>query len=266
MLRKDRVLETLRSLCAQRPAQRSELRRHAGFSAEDVAHCAGIDRTNASRDLNLLAQEGKVERIPGRPVLFIVKAPSIEQFHENGNNSKYLSEVPLQVTQEPGKPPAVAASVYNGAVVTNFETLIGGGEGLKVAIQQAKAAMLYPPRGLHTLLCGPSGVGKTTFARLMHEFALELQALPADAPFISFNCADYAGNPQLLMAHLFGVVRGAYTGADRDREGLVEQAHRGILFLDEVHRLPPEGQEMLFQPQLRTPTLRCYQPSVDVYP
>ena len=47
------------------------------------------------------------------------------------------------------------------------------------------------------------------------------------------------------MAHLFGVVRGAYTGADHDREGLVEQAHRGILFLDEVHRLPPEGQEML---------------------
>jgi transcriptional regulatory protein LevR len=80
----------------------------------------------------------------------------------------------------------------------------------------------------------------------MHAFALELKALAADAPFISFNCADYAGNPQLLMAHLFGVVRGAYTGAERDREGLVEQAHRGILFLDEVHRLPPEGQEMLF--------------------
>src|SRR5207302_382385 len=138
------------------------------------------------------------------------------------------------------------ASVHVGAVVTNFETLVGSGDGLKVAVQQAKAAMLYPPRGLHTLLSGPSGVGKTTFARLMHAFALELQALPADAAFVSFNCADYAGNPQLLMAHLFGVVRGAYTGADRDREGLVEQAHRGILFLDEVHRLPPEGQEMLF--------------------
>ncbi|MFL5626170.1 MAG: sigma 54-interacting transcriptional regulator [Ktedonobacteraceae bacterium] len=246
MLRKDRVLEALRSLCAQRPAQRSALRRHAGFSAEDVADFAGIDRTNASRDLNLLAQEGKVERIPGRPVLFVVKASIIEQFHENGDSSKYLPEDPFQVAQEPGKPLAVAASVYSGAVVTSFETLIGGGEGLKVAIQQAKAAMLYPPRGLHTLLCGPSGVGKTTFARLMHDFALELQALPADAPFISFNCADYAGNPQLLMAHLFGVVRGAYTGADRDREGLVEKAHRGILFLDEVHRLPPEGQEMLF--------------------
>ena len=269
MLRKDRILEALRSMCAQRSAQSGALRRYAGFSAEDVADFAGVDRTNASRDLNLLTNEGKIKRIPGRPVLFTVKTPSTGPLHENGSNNgsngnwqsvqaeyspvmvedppeiEYHHDVPLRVTQEPGKPLAVVASVHIGAVVTSFETLIGGGEGLKVAIQQAKAAMLYPPRGLHTLLCGPSGVGKTTFARLMHGFALELYALPADAPFISFNCADYASNPQLLMAHLFGVVRGAYTGADHDREGLVEQAHRGILFLDEVHRLPPEGQEML---------------------
>jgi transcriptional regulator with AAA-type ATPase domain/transcriptional regulatory protein LevR len=276
VLRKDRVLEALRSLCAQRPAQSGVLRRHAGFSAEDVAKQAHVDRTNASRDLNLLVQEGMVERIPGRPVLFVVKAPFIgigsgltkesredgtrrvtplelpdEYFPTSGPGRTYdvsrrVATQPLKVTHEPGKPPAIAASVQIGAVVTSFDTLIGSDEGLKVAVQQAKAAMLYPPRGLHTLLCGPSGVGKTTFARLMHAFALELKALPPDAPFISFNCADYAGNPQLLMAHLFGVVRGAYTGADRDREGLVEQANRGILFLDEVHRLPPEGQEMLF--------------------
>src|SRR5437660_2151267 len=271
VLRKDRILEALRSLCAQRPAQSGAMRRHSGFSAEDVADVAGVDRTNASRDLNLLAQEGKIERIAGRPVLFVVKTPSIEPLRVSGGNGKWHPNWPaskqailssadglhyrenqpqaslaLQVTQEPGKPPAVVASVHGRSVVTSFETLIGSGEGLKVAVQQAKAAMLYPPRGLHTLLCGPSGVGKTTFARLMHAFALELHALPADAAFVSFNCADYAGNPQLLMAHLFGVVRGAYTGADRDREGLVEQAHRGILFLDEVHRLPPEGQEMLF--------------------
>src|SRR5712691_7195370 len=271
VLRKDRILEALRSLCAQRPAQSGAMRRHSGFSAEDVADVAGVDRTNASRDLNLLAQEGKIERIAGRPVLFVVKTPSTEPLRVSGGNGKWhpnwpasqqailspadglryrenqpQASLPLQVTQEPGKPPAVVASVHGRAVVTSFETLIGSGEGLKVAVQQAKAAMLYPPRGLHTLLCGPSGVGKTTFARLMHAFALELHALPPNAPFVSFNCADYAGNPQLLMAHLFGVVKGAYTGADRDRLGLVEQAHRGILFLDEVHRLPPEGQEMLF--------------------
>lgn len=268
MLRKDRVLDALRLLCVRQPQPQDAWRQRQGFSAEEVAEAARIDRTNASRDLNQLVQEGRAERISGRPVLFLLKMSSqapVAQSHEAGDvqdstrsttaplhqevnvpDPPSAQDMPLRVLGEPGKFASVAASVQVGAVVTSFETLIGGEDGLKVAIQQAKAAMLYPPRGLHTLLCGPSGVGKTTFARLMHAFAVTSGVLPAYAPFVSFNCADYAGNPQLLMAHLFGVVRGAYTGAERDREGLVEQAHRGILFLDEVHRLPPEGQEMLF--------------------
>jgi len=245
VLRKDRIYETLRSLCMQRPAQSGVLRRDAGFSAEEVAERAQVDRTNVSRDLNLLAHEGKVIRIPGRPVLFTINLPLTEARAESAwQNDGYRP--PLSSARQPETQLTVPASVQVGTVVTGFDTLIGAQDGLKVAVQQAKAAVLYPPRGLHTLLCGPSGVGKTTFARLMHAYALELKTLPPDAPFISFNCADYASTPQLLMAHLFGVVRGAYTGADHDREGLVEQAHRGILFLDEVHRLPPEGQEMLF--------------------
>jgi len=250
--RKDRVLEALRFLYTQSPVQPTLLRRHTGFSAEEVAEQADIDRTNASRDLNLLAQEGSIDRFPGRPVLFAIKAQAahiLQQPASAARSSHNHTTAPTlpkpHVQPSIHKPNTIAASIVVNAA-TGFDTLIGSHDGLKVAIQQAKAAILYPPRGLHTLLHGPSGVGKTTLARLMHSFAVEQQALPPDAPFVSFNCADYAGNPQLLMAHLFGVVRGAFTGADHDREGLVEQANRGILFLDEVHRLPPEGQEMLF--------------------
>ncbi len=65
-------------------------------------------------------------------------------------------------------------------------------------------------------------------------------------PFVIFNCADYADNPSLLVSILFGARKGAYTGADSDQQGLIEKANGGMLFLDEIHRLPPEGQEMLF--------------------
>src|SRR5699024_5621362 len=65
-------------------------------------------------------------------------------------------------------------------------------------------------------------------------------------PFVTLNCADYAQNTELLVGQIFGIKKGAFTGADEDTQGLVAQANGGMLFLDEIHRLPPSGQEMLF--------------------
>ncbi len=128
----------------------------------------------------------------------------------------------------------------------SFKKLIGYRGSLKNKIDLAKAAILYPPNGLHTLIYGGSGVGKSELAECMYEFSISSRAKPKNAPFIIFNCADYAENPNLLIAQLFGVTKGAYTGADADKNGLVEKANGGILFLDEIHRLPAEGQEILF--------------------
>lgn len=127
-----------------------------------------------------------------------------------------------------------------------FDELIGSNGSLKVQINQAKAAITYPPKGLHVLLLGASGVGKSHLADAMYKFAKGTNNFKEDCEFVVFNCADYADNPQLLLSQLFGSVKGAYTGATENKKGIVEICNGGILFLDEIHRLPPEGQEILF--------------------
>nr|WP_269140891.1 sigma 54-interacting transcriptional regulator [Pectinatus cerevisiiphilus] len=127
-----------------------------------------------------------------------------------------------------------------------FSKLIGCKGSLLKNIKQGQAAILYPPFGLPTLIVGESGTGKTLFAEYMYKYAVKQKVLEAEAPFVLLNCADYSDNPQLLVSILYGYKKGAFTGADKDTEGLVERANNGMLFLDEIHRLPPKGQEMLF--------------------
>lgn len=127
-----------------------------------------------------------------------------------------------------------------------FTSLIGANGSLKNAIEQAKSSVLYPPNGLPMLIVGESGVGKSLFSQKIYEFSRQRRMIKENAEFVVFNCADYGDNPQLLLSMLFGYKKGAFTGAEADTQGLVEKADGGILFLDEIHRLPPKGQEILF--------------------
>lgn len=214
MKRIDNVYETLKKLCSKRYDEDGKVN---GFSAIEISEHMNIQRTNASSDLNKLYKDGIIEKIGGKPVLYKIKDSDIE---------RGINEV--------------------SACRDVIDNIIGADLSLKNASQQARAAIIYPPNGLHTLILGETGTGKSMFAETMYQYAREIKKIKANAPFIAFNCADYANNPQLLMSHIFGVKKGAYTGANKDRIGLVEKANEGILFLDEVHRLPAEGQEMLF--------------------
>lgn len=181
-----------------------------GIDTKSLSEIANMSRANLSHELNELCKEGKLIKSTGRPVLYFLASP------KKSNNDSQL------------------------------DLLSKNNISLKPAIEQAKASILYPPKGMNCLILGETGVGKSMFASLMHNYAIEMNVKSEDSPFITFNCADYSNNPQLLTSQLFGVKKGAYTGAESDKEGLIEQANGGILFLDEVHRLPPEGQEALF--------------------
>lgn len=101
------------------------------------------------------------------------------------------------------------------------------------------------------LLFGSSGVGKSLLAEYIYKYAKFIGTIPEDAPFVVLNCADYANNKELLSSVLFGYKKGAFTGANKDTKGLIEEADNGYLFLDEVHRLSPEGRETMLDTFLR---------------
>jgi DNA-binding NtrC family response regulator len=84
---------------------------------------------------------------------------------------------------------------------------------------------------LHTLITGETGTGKQLVAEATHR----LDPKRHDGPFVSLNCA--AVSPHVAESELFGHRRGAFTGAERDRKGLIRAAHGGVLFLDEIGEL-----------------------------
>jgi len=90
------------------------------------------------------------------------------------------------------------------------------------------------------LITGESGVGKEVVARLIHG-----RSARRNAPLVTINCA---GIPDTLLAsELFGHARGSFTDAYRDKQGWIEQAHRGTIFLDEIGEMSPQMQALLLR-------------------
>jgi two-component system, NtrC family, response regulator AtoC len=109
-----------------------------------------------------------------------------------------------------------------------FAGIIAKAPAMKSAIETATKVARYPSP---VLITGESGTGKELIARLIHD-----QSDRARGAFVAVNCGAIPEN--LLESELFGYVRGAFTGADRDKPGLFEAASGGTLFLDEIGEMP----------------------------
>jgi len=118
-----------------------------------------------------------------------------------------------------------------------FGEIVAGSSAMIRALEIAGKVAKHPSS---VLLSGASGTGKELVARLIHR-----ESDRASGPFIPVNCGAIPDT--LLESEFFGYIRGAFTGADRDREGLFEAANGGTLFLDEVGELPQALQVKLLR-------------------
>jgi two-component system response regulator PilR (NtrC family) len=96
------------------------------------------------------------------------------------------------------------------------------------------------PQASRVLITGESGTGKELVARAIHE-----NSTRAQSPFITVNCGAFPET--LLESELFGYLKGAFTGANENRQGLFQAAHGGTLFLDEIGNMSPSMQVKLYR-------------------
>src|SRR5262245_62120045 len=126
----------------------------------------------------------------------------------------------------------------------NVSVLKEGGEavvGIGTAIRAIEAEIEYAARSdAKVLITGESGVGKEVIARLVHQ-----RSRRALTPLVTINCAGIPDS--LLESALFGHVRGSFTGAYRDRLGLLEMAHQGTILLDEIGEMSLRMQALLLR-------------------
>jgi len=122
-------------------------------------------------------------------------------------------------------------------VAMNFGRIVGTSKALKQMLKRVEAVAETPAS---VLLLGESGVGKELVAHAIHA-----QSSRAEGPLVKVNCASIP--KELFESEFFGHVKGAFTGAHRDRVGRFQLADGGTIFLDEIGEIPLESQGKLLR-------------------
>lgn len=224
----------------------------------DPCHCATVAearRTLEARSFDLLLldnhlPDGKVydffdelrRRNPDAPALMITGASDLTEAIALTRNGllDYLTKPVDTAVLERSLQRALLrlARRESGSAAA---TMLGGSASMQAVVRQLQQAARHP--GAAVLVVGESGVGKDVAVRTLHR--LTYGAAAETAPYVAINCAAVPG--EMFEAELFGAERGAYTGADRKRAGLVAAAQGGTLFLDEIGEVPLAQQAKLLR-------------------
>ena len=185
--------------------------------------------------------ENAVEALKAGAYDYLTKPVDLRQFRAavaSALGRTPSSGAPAPLRPAAASPPVVGAAASGGvAVHAALRRIVGEAP----SIQQVRALIERVAHSMApVLVCGESGTGKELVARAVHEVS------PRSAlPFVAVNCGAIPEN--LLEAQVFGYRKGAFTGANDDREGFFQAAQGGTLFLDEIGDLPLAMQSKLLR-------------------
>ncbi|HPA03223.1 MAG TPA: sigma 54-interacting transcriptional regulator [Candidatus Hydrogenedentes bacterium] len=164
-------------------------------------------------------------------------AAAISQYFKYQDEEFYLGAIRSLADLRMSEDDRHALDVYRQ---TGFKYVLHGRSTAMRTLRERikKCARINRP----LIIMGESGVGKEHVAQLLREASSR-----SGEAFIVVNCALYAGSASLANSDIFGHVKGAFTGADKEREGKLVSANKGILYLDEVGELPLEVQAKLLR-------------------
>ena len=163
------------------------------------------------------------------------KARSLEAAHQEV--AKLNEELGRRVQEQDSALDVVRSELDRERGRYDYSSIVGSSEAMVSVFAHLDR---FIESDLPVLIEGESGTGKELFARAVH-----FNGARKDRPFVTENCAALPDT--LLESELFGHVRGAFTGAYKNKRGLLEQADGGTLFLDEVGDMSPEMQKKLLR-------------------
>jgi DNA-binding NtrC family response regulator len=175
-------------------------------------------------------------------VLATTKYPA-ELIASTKEKGVYKPNFPFEIAADylPRKRAAVKGELvraaFEGRTPPAFDKVIHRCDAMKRVVARAQRVAEFD---VPVMILGETGTGKELFAEAIHNASPR-----SKGPFIAINCG--AIPKELVESELFGHIKGAFTGADAPRTGLVEQAHRGTLFLDELGELPLNVQVKLLR-------------------
>ncbi|MBN2133963.1 MAG: sigma-54-dependent Fis family transcriptional regulator [Sedimentisphaerales bacterium] len=233
---------------------------HEVFAADDLAEAIDIAHTVTPEitlfdnhftpgDLRefLARTDNEGSRPRGAVVVAAARAPfAFEEYKRAGashhlpgeDDRARLHEIAAEVdADQPETLTATAHADYFVDEIAAAVAMVGRSKAARRTIEMIK--LVGQSRCNPVLIVGETGTGKEVAARAIHAIR------HPDKPFVAVNCAALTAN--LLESELFGHVKGAFTGADRDKTGLLEFAGEGTLFLDEISEMALEPQAKLLR-------------------